>query len=74
MNQADNAKVGEFEQTLHDPHNVGQNERFRIEAGHHQWNVGGALMVGNDQRFDVLLTARRQVGTFFNHCNWCKNN
>lgn len=61
MNQTDHAEVRVLEQSLHDPHNVGQNIRLRIEARHHQRHIGGALVIGNDQRARVLLAARRQI-------------
>lgn len=66
MNQADHTEIGVFEQTLHDPHNIGQNVRFRIEARHHERHIGGTLVIGNDQRANVLLAARRQIIADFN--------
>lgn len=49
MIRADDAKVGELENGIHDPHNVRDNHRLRIEGRHQDGHVPGALVVGNDE-------------------------
>lgn len=67
MYQAHHAEVGVLEQALHDPHDVRQNVRLRIEARHHQRHIGRALVVGDDQRARVLAPAGGQIVAALHH-------
>lgn len=61
MDETDNAEISILEQSFHNPHDVRQNVLFGIETGHHQWNIGCALVVGDNQRFGGLFSAWRNV-------------
>lgn len=45
MQNANNAEIGEFEDMVHDPHNVRQYVRFRTETCHQKRHIGRTLMV-----------------------------
>lgn len=63
MDKTDNPKISVLEQSFHNPHNVRQYVLFGIETGHHQRNIGCTLVVGNNQRFGVLLSTWRNIVT-----------
>lgn len=39
MNQTHDPEIRVLEQPFHDPHDIRQDIRFRIETSHHQWYI-----------------------------------
>lgn len=49
MKDADDAKVGELEDSIHDPHEVGQDVRTRVPRSHQHRHISRALMIGENE-------------------------
>lgn len=67
MHDANDAEISEFEHVIHDPHDIWYDVRLGAVARHHERHVGGALVVGQNERASALRAARRHIVTHFNN-------